>query len=44
MQAAMADQLMGQQKPVLSEEMLKIIHGHGDQGEKKEQYQESLQR
>ncbi|KAF6263103.1 hypothetical protein COO60DRAFT_1491788 [Scenedesmus sp. NREL 46B-D3] len=40
----MADQLMGQQKPVLSEEMLKIIHGHGDQGEKKEQYQESLQR
>jgi hypothetical protein len=40
----MADQPMEQQKPVLSEEMLKIIHGTVDQGDKREKYQESLQR
>jgi heterodisulfide reductase subunit C len=40
----MADQAMEQQKPVLSEEMLKVIHGRVDQGDKREKYQESLQR
>eukprot|EP00882_Tetradesmus_deserticola_P009160 GHRQ01009662.1.p3 GENE.GHRQ01009662.1~~GHRQ01009662.1.p3 ORF type:complete len:105 (+),score=36.87 GHRQ01009662.1:208-522(+) len=33
---------MEQEKPVLSEEMLRIIHGHGDQSDKREKYQESL--
>ena len=44
MQASMADQPMEQQKPVLSEEMLKVIHGRVDQGDKREKYQESLGR
>jgi hypothetical protein len=44
MQAIMANQPMQQQKPGLSEEMLKIIHGRVDQGDKREKYQESLQR
>jgi hypothetical protein len=40
----MADQPVQQQKPGLSEEMLKVIHGHVDQGDKRDKYQESLQR
>ncbi|WIA08261.1 hypothetical protein OEZ85_007704 [Tetradesmus obliquus] len=40
----MADQPMEQQKPLLSEEVLKVIHGRVDQGDKREKYQESLGR